>query len=151
MAPAGGIERVISKHINFLSENHQIILLTKDNNQSFYELPDNVIFKSFNLDFKLNMNSRISRIFKILQNIYFTKNRLKLILKELKPDIIYVATPLNLLELYITKIDMRKIIVTEHSSYSAYNIIYKLIAKLLYKKVGMFLQHWILNFTQKII
>lgn len=136
MEPAGGIERVISKHINYLSNNqHQIILLTKDNNSSFYKLPSTVICKSINIDFKLNMNSRISRIFKICKRFILTKNQLSLQLKIIQPDIIYVATPLNLLELFLTNFDFKKVIVTEHSSYSSYNSIYKLLAKFLYKKV----------------
>lgn len=104
LAPAGGIERVVSKHISFLANKNILILLTKDFESSFYPLPDNVIHDSLNIQFKLNLKSRIQRIFVILSGLLKTSWRLHQYLKRSSPDMIYVASPLSLLELQIAKI-----------------------------------------------
>ena len=135
MSPAGGVERVLSRHINFLSSSFNVILLTKDNNRSFYSLEPQVEYESIDVEFNLNMNSRFSRFIKIILKLIKTRNNLIRHLNLIKPDIIYVATPLNLLELYLSNINMNKVIVTEHSSFQSYNFIYKIIVKSLYKKV----------------
>jgi glycosyltransferase involved in cell wall biosynthesis len=134
MSPAGGIERVISKHINFLSK-HDILLLTKDNLNSFYPLPNNIRHDSLKINFNLDMKSKFNRIRTILFTILSTSIKLRDYIKECKPDIIYVSTPLNLLEIYFAQRHLKNIMVTEHSSYLSYNIVYRLIAKLLYKRV----------------
>ena len=138
MKPAGGIERVISEHIKFLiSNDHEIILVTKNGEDSFYKLPLSVKHESIDIDFDLDMKSKVKRIFKIAFNLLKTTRRLKKKILTINPDIIYVASPLSLLELYLTGGGIKNIIVTEHSSFVSYNRIYKLIIKKLYPKVGL--------------
>lgn len=138
MTPAGGIERVISQHISFLVEGgHQVILLTKDNGFSFYKLPSTVEFDSLEVRMNLDMNSRFKRIFQVLNVFCKSIFKLKRKISYHNPEIIYIATPLNLLEVYCTQFHCKNILVTEHSSFLAYNKIYQNIAKKLYKKLKL--------------
>lgn len=137
MAPAGGIERVIAKHIGFLVDQHEVILITKDNNKSFYQLPQSIKHESIKVDMTLDMNSRFKRIYTISTTFFKTVFELRKKFQILNPDIIYVASPLSLLEVFLSQLSCRKILVTEHSSFIAYNRVYKLIATILYKRVTL--------------
>lgn len=140
LAPAGGIERVISEHIRLLTDRgFQIDVLTKDSTESFYDLPLTVDRSTLGIDFDLNMSSRVKRIFKISRNILRTASRLKHARALIEEDVslVYVASPLNLLELYISGKSLKEVIVTEHSSYVSYNRVYKFIIKCLYSRVGL--------------
>lgn len=137
MAPAGGIERVISKHIKFLAKDNEVILLTNDLNKSFYEIPENVSHESLNIDVKLDMNSRLKRMFKLGTSFLFVIKGLKKIIKKHNPDIVYVASPLGLFQAFIAMNGGKKILVTEHSSFSAYNKVYKFIVRNFYNRVGL--------------
>ena len=142
MIPAGGLERVISKHINFMAFSNQVILLTKEPGRCFYELPKNVIVNDLGINYKLNLKSRLKRVLYIFANLFNTVWLLRSKLKEINPAVIYTASPLNLLEIFFAKLLMGEfsivnVLVTEHASYSAYNNVYKIIIKLLYKKVGL--------------
>jgi glycosyltransferase involved in cell wall biosynthesis len=144
LAPAGGVERVISKHITFLEKHHEIILLTKDSVNSFYPLPSNVLRESLKINFHLNLSSRVQRISTIFLSIIKSSWKLHKYLDLTKPDVVYVATPLNLLELQIANLlsqrfSIKNVCVTEHSSYRAYNFVYKSIIQLLYPRVGLLL------------
>lgn len=138
MAPAGGIERVIAKHINFLiSQKHDIILITKDDGTSFYSIPTSVKRESIRIDMDFNMHNRLKRIFKIATTLIKTVTNLRKTIKKNNPDIIYVVHPLCLLEIYLSRINCKKILVTEHTSLNAYNKIYRIILNILYPKVGL--------------
>ena len=142
ITPAGGVERVIAKHISFLSQENDVVLLTKDSTPSFYPLPKNLIRDSLGIKFHLNLRSRLQRILIISSNLLRTSWRLASYLKKNKPSLIYVASPLTLLELQIAKLfalqsSLKNVCVTEHSSYSAYNFLYKYITRFLYKRVGL--------------
>ncbi len=137
MSAAGGIERVIARHIEFMSEVHQVILLTKDNSLSFFPLPEGIERAYLNIDFKMDMRSRWKRILKVAWSLFWTISALKHHFREHKPDVVYVASPLNLLEVWLARMNCHQVIVTEHSSFSAYNRIYKLIVALLYPRVGL--------------
>lgn len=142
MSPAGGLERVISKHINFMAFSNQVTVLTKEPSQCFYPLPKDVLIHNLGLHYKLNPKSRLSRTLLICSHLFSTVWLLRGKLKELNPAVIYIATPLNLLELFLAKLmraqcSLSDVIVTEHASYSAYNKVYKFIIKLLYNKVGL--------------
>ena len=138
MAPAGGIERVIAKHISFLdSQKHDITLITKDDGASFYPLPNSIRKESIGIDMELNMSNRVIRIFKIATSLIQTVSKLRKSLKKKNPDILYVVHPLCLLEIYLSGIQCRKVLVTEHASVSAYNKIYRIILNILYPKVGL--------------
>lgn len=137
MGPAGGIERVLSKHIKFLESEHEVILITKDSKPSFYPLPKSVVHDSLNINIQLDMSSKLKRIFQIISSFYSTITEIRKKRVAYKPDLIYVASPLGLLEVFFTQLSCKNIMVTEHSSFSAYNKIYKFIARLLYKKVTL--------------
>lgn len=132
MNPAGGIERVVSKHISFFSKKYSVLLLTKDDLESFYILPENITIRSLNIHSVMNMNSKFQRIFQTLNQLFTTRKKLKLY--KSKHDLIYCTHIRNLLELYISGIDLKNVIVTEHGSYYGYNRIYKLLKKFLYPK-----------------
>jgi len=137
MAPAGGIERVIAKHIKFLSSTAEVILLTKDNAPSFYDLPGNMLHDTLNIDAKPDMSSRWNRIRKIVLKLNHIRRGLKEKIKLHKPDVVYTASPLGLLEVFSAQFNCRNIMVTEHSSFSAYNFIYQMIARILYRRVRL--------------
>jgi len=144
VSPAGGLERVISKHIEFLANSNKILLLTKQNGKSFYKLSDKVIQSHLGLKYNLNQKSRLKRIIYLLFNLFYTVWQLRRRLININPDVIYIATPLNLFELFLARLlqikySLKDVIVTEHATYSAYNCFYKLIIKLLYKKVALLL------------
>ena len=132
MAPAGGIERVVSKHIEFFSKKNSVTLLTKDKKESFYDLALNIETKSLNIDDSFNMNNKIHRIYQTVKQLVVTKSKLKKY--NLYYDLVYCTHIRNLLELYLSGADMKKIIVTEHGSYYGYNMVYRKLKQFLYPK-----------------
>lgn len=138
MAPAGGIERVLSQHISFLSSQNDVVLITDDANPSFYELPGNVKHISLNLDTELSLKtSKIKRIVKISATLVRNIKLLSAQFKAIKPDCVYTAHPLNLLKVVCSVRRFDRIFVTEHASITGYNIIYKKIALILYKRIKL--------------
>lgn len=138
MAPAGGIERVIAQHMHFLSGKNELILITDDSEASFYKLPANVKHIYLNIDTKLLLNeSRLKRIFKISYSFFKNVNLLRQKIKEINPDCVYTAHPLNLLKVIFSIRNYKKIFVTEHASITGYNSIYKKIAFVFYKKIKL--------------
>ena len=144
ISPAGGLERVISKHIEFMAHSNKIFLLTKEPGKSFYDLPDEVVQSDLGLNYIFDRKSRFRRILFFISNLFPTVFQLRSRLKKINPDVIYVATPLNLFELFLARLfqinySLSDVIITEHAAYSAYNKFYKLIIKFLYKKVALLL------------
>lgn len=136
MKAAGGIERVIANLINLWSINHQIYLLTKDSEDSFYPLNKNIKIATLDLPLILNMNNRTQRIFCVYSNFLKSLKRLHKYLDMVNVDYIYVATPLTALEVCLLgKKYQNKLIISEHSSTFAYNWIYQVIRKIIYPKV----------------
>lgn len=139
MSPAGGQERVVSRHIWFTTNSkHDAVLLTKDAGNSFYNLPENVERRSIQTPLDMNMESRLNRILSILKTLITAVMKIKREIDICKPDCIYVSSPLNLLEVYLACRNHSIIAVSEHSSFLAHNKIYKTIIKLLYPKIGLF-------------
>jgi len=137
IASAGGIERVIANLVNELCKDYEVSILTKDNRPSFYQIDDLVKRDSLNCPLNLNMKSKIQRIFAIFINFFKIHIYLKRDLSLNQYDFIYVATPLNALEIYILGKDFKKILViSEHASKFACNIIYQKIRKCIYPKVN---------------
>jgi glycosyltransferase involved in cell wall biosynthesis len=134
MSPAGGIERVVSRHVLFFSECASVWLLTKSKNDSFYPIPNNV--KCFGLDCneELNMNFIGYRIVQMLKQIVAVRRPFRKQMERIKPNIVYCSSPINLLELFIYGVKLNKILVTEHGSFFAYNVVYRIIKRLLYPK-----------------
>lgn len=137
MSPAGGIERVISLHCKFLIRKHDVVLLTKDHLNSFYPLSPKIQRESLDIKFLRDMHSRLKRIYVIIVTLPKTIYRLRCQLAKYKPDLIYVASPLNLFEFWLAGAKLNRIMVTEHSSYIAYNRIYRILCRLLYPYVGL--------------
>jgi glycosyltransferase involved in cell wall biosynthesis len=106
--------------------------LTKDSEESFFELPESITIKSLEIVFFMDMRNKFLRIFNILRQLLVTRKKLQSY--KYQYDCIYVTHVRNLLELYLSGMDMGKIIVTEHGSYYGYNIIYKILKKFLYPK-----------------
>lgn len=138
MAPAGGIERVLSQHIHFLSKENEITLITDDTQNCFYSLPANVSHVCLDLDTELTMrSSRFSRILKIASTFYKNVIALNKQLVDIQPDCIYTAHPLNLLKVIFAFRNFSKIFVTEHSSLTGYNFVYRKIATTFYKRIKL--------------
>ena len=132
MSPAGGIERVVSKHIAFFTKKHDVTLMTKDTKDSFYDLPQNIEISSLKIDSSMNMNSKVQRILQTIKQLVKTRKKLKVYKNNY--DLFYVTHIRNLLELYLAGVDMKKVIVTEHGSYYGYNNVYKKLKQWLYPK-----------------
>lgn len=132
MSAAGGIERVVSKHITFFAKKHEVTLLTKDIKESFYDLPNNIKIFFLSIDSSMNMHNKIQRIFQALKQLLTTRKKLKAYKDNY--DLFYVTHIRNLLELYLAGVDMKKVIVTEHGSYYGYNNVYIKLKQWLYPK-----------------
>lgn len=138
MAPAGGIERVLSQHISFLAIENEITLITDDTEPSFYPLPINVNHVFLNLDTELSLtDSKLKRIAKISATFFRNVKLLTNHIKNIKPDCVYTAHPLNLLKVVFSVKKFNKIFVTEHASITGYNTVYKKIATTLYKRIKL--------------
>lgn len=132
MAPAGGIERVVAKHISFFAKKYNVTLIVKDGGSSFYDLPENIRLISLKQSASMNMKSRAYRVFQVIKQLFCFRVKLKEHI--LGYDLFYVSHVRNLFELYLAGIDMSNVVVTEHGSYYGYNGVYKLIKKWLYPK-----------------
>lgn len=135
MAPAGGIERVISNLANNWSLKYKIIILTKDDSKSFYYLDKNIQRVSLKVLSEMNMHNRSQRIFSTLTGLISAKLKLKKFFSKYSCDYIYIATPLNALEIYLASPKLlKKSVIAEHASYFGYNKIYQIIKKIIYPK-----------------
>lgn len=135
MAPAGGIERVVANLFNELVNEIEVILVTKDNKESFYKLDKKISSQTLNNYLELNLNkSRLSRINSIIKNILLGNLKLRKKIKEINPDYIYVVSPLEALEVLIAKTKYQKLLISEHGSKFGYNKIYNFIKKIVYPK-----------------
>lgn len=135
MAPAGGIERVVSNLFNKLSKDVEVVLLTKDAKESFYKLNNKITVYSLNNYLELDLKkSKISRIVSILKNIFIGNIKLRAKLKKINPDYIYVVSPLEAMEILFAKYKHQKLLISEHGSKFGYNKIYNYIKKIIYPK-----------------
>lgn len=132
----GGIERVISNLSNNLIKHVDITILVKDKSISSYNLDSKIKIDSLNNELKMNMDSKIKRVFSVFKNTIKSIKLLKKYFKTNNYDYIYTSIPTNGLEVYLScKNNRNKIIAAEHASYYAYNKIYKIIKKWLYPKL----------------
>lgn len=136
MAPSGGIERVVANLFNELSKNEiDIIILTKDKKDSFYELNKKIKIISINNYLKLDLKmTKWHRSYQVIKNIIKGNIKLRKKLNEVNPDFIYVVSPLEALEIFLNKNKKAKLIITEHGSKLGYNKIYNIIKKVVYPK-----------------
>ena len=135
LAPSGGRERVVSNLLGYWNEKYEIVLLTKDTGNCFYELPQNLKKISLNCPLHLDMSSRVNRIKSIILNFCKSVYSLKKYLKQIEFDYIYTATPLNSFEVYLTGIEIgKKLVISEHASINAFNRVYMWMKKVVYPK-----------------
>lgn len=138
MAPFGGIERVIANLANNLANDYDVTILVKDVGKCAYFLDSRVKVESISTELKMNMESRLQRIFSVPLNIISTLRPLKEFLKRNKFDVIYTAFPTNGLEAYLADKSVRsKIVASEHASYYAYNKVYRKMKEFLYPKLSV--------------
>lgn len=135
MSGSGGIERVIANLTDVLSNHYKIYILTKDDCPSFYNLNPKVVKESLHTPLIMKMRYRCKRIIAVTYNFCITINKLKKYLSMLEPDYIYTATPMTALEIWILGSSYKKkLVISEHASYYAYNKIYKAIKTYIYPK-----------------
>jgi len=134
MTPAGGIERVIATLANKFSKSYKVTILVKDKAYSHYKLNEDIKLISLNNKLSFDMNNKLSRIFTAAENFVSSSKKLKEFLKLNEFDFIYIAHPLNALEMFFARGIDDKVIFTEHGGIDAYNIFYKKIKHWLYKK-----------------
>lgn len=131
---AGGIERVVSNLVHKWIGKYSIVILTKDQGKSFFQMPDEVEFVSLGMVFKLDMNNRWSRIVDTGKGIKTSVKKLKSVLKNIQYDYIYTTNPVNALEIYLA-VGGNKLIASEHGSYYGYNKVYNRIKMFLYPRI----------------
>jgi glycosyltransferase involved in cell wall biosynthesis len=137
LGPAAGMERVVTTHASFFLKMGEVYILTKDSCKSFFDLPEFVIIASLNINIKLNMSSRAIRLAQLIYGSLIAIVRLRIRVKKLKPNFIYVPSPLNLLEVLIATGSIKNAIVTEHASFESYNRVYKRIVRFLYPHAAL--------------
>lgn len=137
LAPAAGMEQVVSSHAYFFTKISKVTILTKDSRKSFFQLPDSAKILSLNINIELNMKCRFIRIMQVLYGVIYSSAKLNDRIKLLKPEFIYVPSPINLLEVLISTGRISNVIVTEHASFVSYNLFYKLIVRLLYPRTAL--------------
>ncbi|WJV19352.1 glycosyltransferase family 4 protein [Rossellomorea marisflavi] len=136
MQPSGGKERVVSNLLKEWYKNYEIILITKDSGNSFYEIPSDIKKITLNTPFLTSMKkNRFSRIISTYLNLFFSIYKLKKTLSRLDFDYIYVTSPLNAFEtFYAIKDAKEKLVISEHASINAFNRIYSWMKKHVYPK-----------------
>ncbi|NVH52663.1 glycosyltransferase [Photobacterium damselae subsp. damselae] len=134
LAPAGGIERVVTSIINNLCDSFEITILTKDSEDSFYTINSKIKHDNLNSYISLDMKSKVRRFFSQLKMVYSSSIRLSKYLKENNFDYIYVTHPISHFELLLAGVNSNNIIISEHGASNNYNSVYRLIRKLTYKK-----------------
>lgn len=132
MNPAGGIERVVSKHLEFFAKTYDVTLLTKDKKESFYTLPQSIKYKTLDISNEVNMNSKFIRLGQTFSQLLQVRKKLRE--STVGYDLIYCVHIKNLIELFLAGLNGKNILLTEHGSYYGYNKVYKELKKVLYPK-----------------
>jgi len=134
-APAGGIERVIANLSNEWIKKYEVMILVKDNGNSFYDLDERILVKSMNSQLNLNMKNRFSRMISFIKSIFLSHFSLKKILSNENPHFIYTSNPLNSLEIFLLGREYTKrLIISEHGSKLGYNKVYNFLKSIVYPK-----------------
>lgn len=135
MNPSGGIERVIANLSNQWVNHFNIVLLVKDNKESFYSLDKRVKYNSLSCPLKIMYSNRFLRGCGFLKSIIQSHYKLKRYLKKEKPDFIYTSNIINSLEVLMQGSQYsKKLIISEHGSFYGYNSIYMKLKKYVYPK-----------------
>ncbi|MFM5138606.1 glycosyltransferase family 4 protein [Aeromonas rivipollensis] len=135
LSPAGGIERVLSTIANKLSDNYDVTILTKDGCDPFYTLSKSVKLRSLNIPLVLDMNSKFKRIISYGINTIASIRKLRsFFCSDEVYDYIYITHPTSHLELICANVDFNKIVISEHGAASNYNVVYRAIKNLTYRR-----------------
>lgn len=136
MSASGGIERVISNLIREWSKSYKVVLCTKDEEDSFYLLPNNVQRVYLKCALEMDMNNRYKRIISVMLDFFKSRDKLAKILNYIRPDYIYTTTPMDALAVYsVGKSWSRVLVASEHGSLEGYNVIYNTIKRYLYPQI----------------
>lgn len=136
LAPAGGVERVMASHIRHAAASHEVVLITKDDGGCFYDVPP-VARRSLATSFTRSMQSRGRRILEVGLSIRRSVSKLRWALRTERADAVYTSNIVNLLEVFLAQRSLRNVWSTEHSSFQGYNLIYKFLARRLYRRVAV--------------
>lgn len=133
---SGGMERVVSNLICQWKQDYEIILITKNNEGSYYTLPDNIVHLCLEAPLKMNMKNRYKRIWSVICNYFTSVYRLRNILNTIRADYYYVANPLNAFEFYCAAPHLvsSRLVIAEHASIYAFNKIYTWMKRIVYPK-----------------
>ncbi|NMM65093.1 glycosyltransferase family 4 protein [Clostridium sp. P21] len=135
MNPSGGIERVIANLSNQWINHFNIVLLVKDNKNSFYSLDKRVKYCSLYCPLKINYSNRFLRGWGFLKSVIQSHHKLKKFLKKENPDFIYTSNIINSLEVLIQGSQYSKnLVISEHGSFYGYNSIYMKLKKYVYPR-----------------
>lgn len=111
---SGGAERVLSTLANYLSLNHEVVIVKLDNKESFYGINENVTVESLNLE---KENNTILK--KILHNFTLLSSIRKSIQKNNPDIIISFMDRTNINTLLATIFLSNKVIISERTNYNA--------------------------------
>ena len=132
----GGMERVVSNLLQYWVKDYHIILLTKDDGNSYYPLPEGITTISLSSPMIMNMGSRWKRIKAVIISLIKIILKLKKALKRIDFDYIYVTSPLNAFEVYLASrnIAKTKLVISEHASIYAFNKFYMRMKHVVYPR-----------------
>lgn len=135
MSPSGGIERVIANLSNQWVNHFNIVLLVKDNKESFYSLDKRVKYCSLYCPLKVNYPNRFLRGCGFFKSIIESHSKLKKFIEKENPDRIYTTNIINSLEVLMQGRQYRKkLVISEHGSFYGYNSIYTQLKKYIYPR-----------------
>ncbi len=110
----GGAERVLSTLANHLSLHHEVVIVKLDHKEPFYEIDNNIIIESLNLE---KVNNTILK--KVIHNFTLLSSIRKSI-KKYNPNItISFMDKTNISVLLATRFLSNKLIISERTNYSA--------------------------------
>jgi glycosyltransferase involved in cell wall biosynthesis len=132
----GGMERVVSNLLHYWVKDYHIVLLTKDDGNSYYPLPEGIAHISLSSPMIMNMGSRVKRVKAVIISLIKIVLKLRKALNKIEYDYIYVTSPLNAFEVYLAskKVAKNKMVISEHASIYAFNKFYMKMKHVVYPK-----------------
>ena len=122
---SGGAERVLVNLANFLSKKYEVYIFTFSNDDSFYELDENITHV------KLNLAKNSKNKFETILNIFKRIKALRDNFKNLDVVISFMIH-INILSIIASKLLNKKIIISERIEYSFYGKKINFLKKIFY-------------------
>ena len=122
---SGGAERVLVNLANFLSKKYEVYIFTFSNDDSFYELDENITH------IKLNLAQNSKNKFETILNIFKRIKTLRDNFKNLD-IVISFMTHTNILSIIASKLANKKIIISERIEYNFYGEKINLLKRIFY-------------------